>query len=92
MLGAVHCTAVPRFYFDHLDGATFLRDSEGLEYATLEQALEEARAALGSIARDALPSAKSRELAIEVSDENRTPLFRVVLWFEVQDLAVKQSA
>ena len=71
----MHCTAVPRFYFDHRDSATFLRDDEGLEYATIEQAREEARAALGGIAKDAVPGMENGELAIEVLDENRTPSF-----------------
>jgi hypothetical protein len=88
----VHCTAVPRFYFDHRNGYTFLCDDEGLEYATIGEARNEAAAALGGIAKDALPGMESRELAIEVSDEDGTPLFRVVLWFELQDLAVSQSA
>jgi hypothetical protein len=28
----------------------------------------------------------SGEIAIEVSDESRKPLFRIALWFEVQEL------
>jgi hypothetical protein len=76
-----------RFYFDHRDGDEFLRDDEGLEFPSLEHAREEAIAALGGIAKDALPGAQRRELAIEVSDEHRKPLLRASLWFEVQALA-----
>ena len=79
---------MPRFYFDHRDGDTFFHDDEGLEFADLAHAREEATATLGGIARDALPGAERRQLAIEVSGGNRMPLFRAVLWFEVQDIAV----
>ena len=72
------------FYFDHRDGDQFLRDEEGIEFASVEAARAEATVALGGIARDALPGSERRELAIEVSDANRKPLFRTVLCFEVQ--------
>lgn len=77
---------MPRFYFDHRDGASFVQDDEGLEFPTAEQARENAARTLGEIAREALPGATRREIAIEVSDESRKLLFRTALWFEVQSL------
>jgi hypothetical protein len=77
---------MPRFYFDHRDGDDFHPDEDGMEFSSVEHARFEASAALGGIARDALPGARRRELAIEVSDGDRKPLFRAALWFEVQPL------
>jgi hypothetical protein len=77
---------MPLFFFDHRDGDELLRDEEGMEFASIEEAREEATRGLGGIARDALPGSVRRELAIEVSDASRKPLFRTALWFEVQAL------
>jgi len=75
-----------RFYFDHRDGEHFYRDEEGCEFGSIELARFAATTALGEAARDALPGELRREIAIEVSDAERRPLFRTALWFEVQDL------
>ena len=75
---------MPRFYFDHRDGDEFARDEDGLEFDTLEQARDEATAALGDMAKDALPGLLRREMAVEVSDHERRPILRAALWFEVQ--------
>ncbi len=77
---------MPLFYFDHRDGDELLRDEEGMDFASIEEAREEATKGLGGIARDALPGSMRRALAIEVSDASRKPLFRTALWFEVQAL------
>jgi hypothetical protein len=78
---------MPRFYFDHRDGDEFALDEDGLDFATVEQARDEATAALAEMAKDALPGVLRRELAIEVSDHQRRPILRAALWFEVQILA-----
>ena len=75
---------MPLFFFDYRDGETFVRDEVGLEFASADAARAEATEGLAGLARDALPGSESRELAIEVSDSDRKPLFRVTLWFEVQ--------
>lgn len=74
---------MPRFYFDHYGRQGSIIDEVGLEFATPEQARDCATRTLGELARDALPRGPRRELAIDVSDENRSLLFRATLWFEV---------
>jgi hypothetical protein len=73
---------MPRFYLDRRDGENFLKDEEGSELASLEAARIEAATALSALARDALPGTVRQDLAIEVSDEKRGPLFTAALWFE----------
>ena len=82
----MHCPGMI-FYFDHRDGEAFYPDEDGLEFETVELARLEATRALADAARDALPGAERRELAIEVFDVDRTPLFRTALRFEVQSLS-----
>jgi hypothetical protein len=76
---------VPRYFFDSHDGDGFIRDDEGIELDGIAAALDEATRALRDIAKDAIPKAARRELAIEVRDDRR-PLIRASLWFEVQVL------
>ena len=78
---------MPRYFFDSHDGDDFIRDEEGLELDGLEAARDEATAALGGIAKDALPRSSRRELSIEVRDESDRQIMRASLWFEVQVLA-----
>lgn len=78
---------MPRFYFDVRDGDRFFRDDEGLELSTFERARAEATRALAEIAKEALPGAVQRELAIEVRDGSPGPVLRTSLWFEVEKLA-----
>ena len=78
---------MPRYYFDHRDGNTFISDDEGLEFDGVEAARNEATRALADAAKDALPGAVRREIVIEVRDEASRPLLRAPLWFEVQTLA-----
>ena len=75
---------MPRFYLDYRDGDYFLADEDGIELASSEDARAEATSILAEMARDILCGTKRRELVIEVSDENRKPLFRTALAFEVQ--------
>ena len=77
-----------RFYFNHHDGDAFYPDEEGMELATADMALVEATKALGEAAKDELPGEVRREMAIEVLDKDRRPLFRAALRFEVQELVV----
>jgi hypothetical protein len=83
---------VPLFYFDHMDGDRFYPDTEGGNFPSTEAARLEATRALADAAKDSLPGAVRREIAIEVSDENRKPLFRTALWFEVQPLSQNPTA
>jgi hypothetical protein len=76
-----------RYFSDHLDGDLFIRDDEGSEFESLDDARDAATKGLADAAREELPGAIRREIAIEVSDEHRRPLLRAALWFEVQTLA-----
>jgi hypothetical protein len=78
---------MPRFYFNHQDGGLSYPDEDGFEFSSAEIARLEATKALGEAARDELPGEDRRELSIEVLDEDRRPLFRVALRFEVEELA-----
>ena len=75
---------MPRFYLDYRDGDYFLADEDGIELASSEDARAEATSILAQMARDILHGTKRRELVVEVSDENRKPLFRTALSFEVR--------
>lgn len=77
---------MPRFYFDSRDGDLFIRDDEGLDLDTVEQARDEATAGLADLAKDAIPGGVRRELAIEVRDGTDRRIIRASLWFEVQVL------
>lgn len=74
---------MPLYFFDTPTGDDFLPDEEGLVLSGIEAARDQATAGLATMARDAIPGAIRRELAVEVKDENRRPLLRAALWFEV---------
>ena len=76
-----------RYFFDVRDGESFYPDLEGLELTGIEEARDEATAALADAAKDALPRSVRREIAIEVRDGDVRPVLRAALWFEVQVLA-----
>jgi hypothetical protein len=78
---------MPRYYFDHRDGNSFISDDEGLEFDGIKAVRDEATRALAGIAKDELPGSVRREIAIEVRDEASRPVLRAALWFEVQFLA-----
>ena len=78
---------MPRYYFDHRDGNSFISDDEGLEFDGIKAVRDEATRALAGIAKDELPGSVRREIVIEVRDEASRPVLRAALWFEVQFLA-----
>lgn len=56
-----------RYHFDVRDGEDLAEDEEGLELATFEEALQEARLSLSEIAREVLREATtSGSVSIEV--------------------------
>ena len=69
------------FYFDHYDGEMRL-DSDGTELGTLDDARIAAATSLSEMAKRELTGTR-RELAIEVSDTDHKPLFRVSLIYEM---------
>ncbi|MEA2840506.1 MAG: hypothetical protein QOF41_1836 [Methylobacteriaceae bacterium] len=74
---------MPHYFFDTRDGADFIRDEEGIELRGIEAARDEATRGLTDLAKDALPGALRRELAVEVRDGANHALLRAALWFEV---------
>ena len=77
---------MPRYYFDIRDGEQFIEDDVGLQFPNIARARDEAARTLAEMAKDALPGASAREIAIEVRDEAKEPLLRTLLRFEVQRL------
>jgi hypothetical protein len=74
---------MPHYFFDTRNGPDLVRDDEGLELAGIEAARDEATRGLTDLAKDALPGALRRELAVEVRDSADQALLRAALWFEV---------
>lgn len=72
-----------RYFFDTRDGADFVRDEEGLELDGLEAVRDEATRGLADLARDVLPGAVRKELAVEVRDQYDHALLKAALHFEV---------
>ena len=75
------------YFLDSIDGDNFCPDEEGVELATLADAQELARCAIGEMAKEAaMAGGPGRELAIEVRDVDDYNLFRASVWFEVSGL------
>jgi hypothetical protein len=80
-----------RFLFDHRDGEKVSVDDEGLELASADNARQQAKKALGEIARDALPENGDRELGINVRAEDGAPVVDLRLSFKVREPDADQS-
>ncbi|RWQ21594.1 hypothetical protein [Mesorhizobium sp.] len=72
-----------RFFFDLTDNGNAYPDTEGTELPSLEAAEDEASTALLEIAKDAMPDGTFREVAFQVHDGTRKPLFVVKVTFEL---------
>lgn len=77
---------MPRFYFDTSDGDIAAVDEEGIEFASIDEAQQEATRAIGEMGRDALPDGTRRELAIAVRDEGGRVVMRVTFTLRVERL------
>ena len=73
-----------RFFFDHRDGERVSVDDDGLELASADDARQQAKMALGEIARDALPKDGDRELGINIRAEDGAPVVDLGLSFKVR--------
>jgi len=78
---------VPRFYFDVRDGESFTPDHEGVEFASTHGARVDASRALAEMVKGAMPDGPRTAMAIEARGENREPLVKVQIVFEVAPLA-----
>ena len=75
--------SMPRFYFDVREGARFVPDDEGLEFASLEAAEHEAACTAAEIGRDRLPIGDAREITVEVRNEHRQRVLTIKVSMEV---------
>ena len=74
---------MPLYFFDTRDNSHFVRDDIGVDLDGLDAVRDEATRGLADLARDALPGAIRRELAVEVRDHFDQAVLRAALWFEV---------
>lgn len=70
---------MPRFFFDVTAGDAATVDPDGVELPGRREAEQEALAALGEIAKDALGRGDLREVAIAVRDGSPEPILTVNL-------------
>jgi hypothetical protein len=68
---------MPRFYFDVREGSSFVADEDGLEFLDLDEAEQEAIQAVVSMGKDRLPRGDTREVTVEVRDENQKRVLTV---------------
>lgn len=73
---------MPRYYFDTRDG-DLVRDDVGVDCDNFQSALDEATSVLADFAQDAVPGAKSREIAVHVRDEEGRPVMQAILRLEI---------
>jgi hypothetical protein len=78
---------MPRYYFDVHEGDRLIPDDIGLVLPDIETARDQATRALAEMARETAPGTARRDIAIEVTDDARTPLLRAGLSFEMRKLA-----
>jgi hypothetical protein len=73
------------YFFDVRDNDSFYPDGTGVELPSTDIVKAQASRTMGEIAKDVLPGAEVRTLAIEVRDD-RGPILRVALRFEIEHL------
>jgi hypothetical protein len=73
---------MPLYFLDSRDGDDFIVDDDGVELDDIDAVRNQAALALAGLARDVLPGAFRRELAIEARDESGRPVLRASLVFE----------
>jgi hypothetical protein len=80
VLGAVG-PGMALYFFDTRDDDVFIEDVDGVELPDLEAAKAQAAASLAELAKDVLPGADRRDLAVEVRDD-RGPVLGALMRFE----------
>ena len=68
---------MPRFYFDVREGPIFIKDEEGCEFLSLDEAEQEAIQAVVSMGKDRLTRGDTREVTVEVRDEDQKRVLTV---------------
>jgi hypothetical protein len=59
---------MPRYFFDIFDAQGLTRDEEGIEFASMDDAVAEARRTLGGMVKDALLDGHENEIEIRIRD------------------------
>jgi hypothetical protein len=65
---------MPTYYFDVVDGGGLVRDTEGIEFASMDAAVAEARRALGGMVKDALSGGNEHPIEIRIRDGDEGPI------------------
>ena len=78
---------MPRFYFDIRDGERFVPDEDGLEFPTVNKARDDASRTLGQMMKEAMPDGQHHDMAVEVRSDDKRPLPKVQITFDVEALA-----
>jgi hypothetical protein len=68
-VGAYQGRTVPRFYYDVRDDGNIIPDDEGSEFESLEAAVHAAACATAEIGTDRLAKGDTRDVVIEVPDD-----------------------
>ena len=83
---------MPRFYFDIREGNRLVPDEDGLEFPTVNEARDDASRTLGQMMKEAMPDGQHHDMAVEVRGDDKRPLLKVQITFEVQPLANDEPA
>ena len=70
------------YFFDITDGKGFHRDDFGGEFASFEEARDQAQSLLPDIAREELPDGELHQIACEVRDDTGRIVYRGKLTYE----------
>jgi hypothetical protein len=76
---------MPRYFFDTREDDKLARDDVGIDLPDTEAAKHAAARGMADLCSELLPSSQPRKLAIEVSDELRRPVLRLVLMFKIEE-------
>ena len=82
---------MPRFYFDVREGSTFFDDEDGGEFPGLDEAEQEAIQAVVSIGHDRLPRGDTRDVTVEVRDENQNRVLTVGVTLTIERVDFQPS-
>ncbi|TIW63183.1 MAG: hypothetical protein E5V49_01230 [Mesorhizobium sp.] len=78
---------MPRFYFDCHDGTLLMHDSDGLEFANVDQAKQALQQFLMSMVRNVEPTAGRLAVWVVLRDETGKPLTQALAEFEVREIS-----
>ncbi len=73
---------MPRFFFDVRDAKGFHRDEIGDDFASFEEARDQAQSLLPDIAREELPDGELHRISCEVREGSGRIVYRGQLTFE----------